>query len=85
MSLKCIGVVDNEKHDNCNYNALWIDSPLMKEVAELKAELNKAREVIEAAKWLVIHVRPPAGLQEGGRYKQLEEAITDYEDNKDGL
>ena len=47
---KCIGTVPSEHHEGCNYTAYWIESPLKKEIAELKEDRQTlAKALLNAA------------------------------------
>jgi len=50
--LKCVKTVEDRLHNNCNYEAVWIESELKKEIAELKDKLAAAEKVVNVAKTL---------------------------------
>ena len=43
---KCIGTVLTQFHENCNYEAFWIASPLKKENAELKNRITELENAL---------------------------------------
>lgn len=55
----------------------------LKHSEAMRNKNEKLEQVVEAAKWFVMHVRPPAGLQESERYKQLEEALNQLNGEED--